>query len=118
MAVFSDRELPQFPEAREPADAAARVQRMEELFDMLTQALDETPERIATDAALIRAARDLSAYQSGGEWLIDYQLDELGLLPASLKRGVLSQDGLYDLLCSPEVEAALAETQAGPEQAE
>ena len=43
MAVFSDRELPLFPEAREPADAAARVQRMEELFDMLTQGACSVP---------------------------------------------------------------------------
>ncbi len=34
-------------------------------------------------------------------------LDELGLLPEDLKRGVLSQDGLYDLLDEPIVKALL-----------
>lgn len=41
----------------------------------------------------------LSGYMSSGEWLRDYEADEAGLLPPDLKRGVLSQDGLYDLLC-------------------
>ena len=40
----------------------------------------------------------LSAYYSGGQWLADYEADERGELPRGLKRGVLSQDGLYDLL--------------------
>ena len=32
-------------------------------------------------------------------WRKDYEADEAGTLPAGLKRGVLSQDALYDLLC-------------------
>jgi len=33
-----------------------------------------------------------------GQWLADYELDEAGGLPPDLKRGVLSEDGLYNLL--------------------
>jgi hypothetical protein len=33
-----------------------------------------------------------------GEWKEDYEADEAGKLPSELKRGVLSQDGLYNLL--------------------
>lgn len=40
----------------------------------------------------------LAAYMDSGEWLQDYEADEAGLLPADLKRGVLSQDALYNLL--------------------
>ena len=32
------------------------------------------------------------------EWMKDYESDEKGELPSDLKRGVLSEDGLYDLL--------------------
>lgn len=32
------------------------------------------------------------------EWMKDYESDEKGELPSKLKRGVLSQDSLYDLL--------------------
>lgn len=40
----------------------------------------------------------LEDYYTSGQWLDDYEADEQGLLPADLKRGVLSQDALYDLL--------------------
>ena len=40
----------------------------------------------------------LDEYYTSGEWLEDYEADEAGLLPKDMKRGVLSQDGLYDLL--------------------
>ncbi len=88
-----------------------RVRQMEALFDGLSDALRNTPARIASDEALREAAGTLSEYLSGGGWLRDYSLDELGLLPADLKRGVLSQDGLYDLLCTPEIKDALLPVQ-------
>ena len=40
----------------------------------------------------------LLAYYEGGQWLKDYESDERGELPPGLKRGVLSQDGVYNLL--------------------
>ena len=40
----------------------------------------------------------LDSYYTGGLWKQDYADDEAGLLPPDLLRGVLSQDGLYDLL--------------------
>ena len=40
----------------------------------------------------------LKEYYESGLWLSDYEADERGELPADLKRGVLSQDGLYNML--------------------
>ena len=40
----------------------------------------------------------LETYCTSGEWREDYEADERGELPPDLKRGVLSQDALYDLL--------------------
>ena len=40
----------------------------------------------------------LAAYLDGGDWLRDYEADERGELPEDLKRGVLSQDGIWNLL--------------------
>ena len=37
-------------------------------------------------------------YYTSPEWQEDYAADEAGLLPEGLKRGVLSQDGISDLL--------------------
>jgi hypothetical protein len=40
----------------------------------------------------------LDAYYTSGQWKEDYEADERGELPPDMKRGVLSQDALYDLL--------------------
>lgn len=68
--------------------AVERIAKMEQIFDTLRQA--ETP-----DPELLRQLRD---YYEGGQWRKDYELDEKGLLPKDLKRGVLSQDGVWNYL--------------------
>ena len=44
--------------------------------------------------------RHLELYYTGGQWQRDYDDDEAGKLPGDLKRGVLSEDAVYDLLAS------------------
>ena len=51
------------------------------------------------------ALEELAAYYDGGDWLSDFTADEAGLLPEDLKRGVLSEDGLYDLLLEADLAA-------------
>lgn len=70
---------------------AARVARMEVLLDFVLAHPDE-PSRIRP------ALKALADYYENGLWLSDYEADEQGLLPSGLKRGVLGQDTLYDLL--------------------
>jgi hypothetical protein len=41
---------------------------------------------------------ELRDYYVSDAWKRDFSSDEAGLLPKELKRGVLSQDGIYDLL--------------------
>nr|MBR4281128.1 DUF4298 domain-containing protein [Clostridia bacterium] len=60
-------------------------------------------DRIAAmEAAFDRHAPEdmplLAAYMDSGDWLRDYEADEQGLVPRCMKRGVLSQDGLYNLV--------------------
>ena len=40
----------------------------------------------------------LDAYYGSEEWKQDFADDEAGRLPADLKRGVLSEDGIWNLL--------------------
>ena len=73
-----------------------RIRQMEYYFDCLQEKVKsgggpDTPE-------LCEMLDELTAYYENGQWLTDYCLDEVGGLPAELKRGVLSQDGLYDFL--------------------
>ena len=71
-----------------------RIRGMEAAFDEALCAL----ERGERDARFLKNIRLLEEYVSSGQWLRDYESDEQGLLPARLKRGVLSQDALYNLL--------------------
>ena len=72
---------------------------MEALFDELGQALAEDPAAVQTPA-FREKLRQLTDYYESGRWMRHYEMDEAGLLPRDLKRGVLSQDGVYDLLSS------------------
>ena len=67
-------------------DRIRRVARYERLFD--EAAVSHDPEKL----------RLLEVYYTSGQWREDYEADERGELPPDLKRGVLSQDALYDLL--------------------
>lgn len=67
-------------------DRIRRVEKYERLFDEALVSRD--PEKL----------RLLEAYYTSGEWREDYEADEREELPPDLKRGVLSQDALYDLL--------------------
>ena len=67
-------------------------------------------ERITHMEALYDRAREtgqipqsLIDYYESGQWLKDYEADERGELPRDLKRGVLSQDGIYDLIEGAEI---------------
>lgn len=75
-----------------------RITRMEQCFDTLRAAAACTPAQLGSDAALREQLAALAAYYEGGQWLRDYELDEQGLLPQTLKRGVLAQDAVYDFL--------------------
>ncbi len=79
--------------------AINRIRQMEAYFDALSKAYTDAPKSIRTDDSLREMRRALTEYYEGGQWLCDYQADEAGLLPHNLKRGVLSEDGVYNLLC-------------------
>ena len=70
-----------------------RIQYMETLLDEITAGLD-TGEY----ASLESKVRELADYYEGPLWRADYESDENGLLPPGLKRGVLSEDGIYNVL--------------------
>ena len=57
----------------------------------LSSALDKYEEAKADIAAL-------SAYYDSDDWKKDFAADEAGHLPKDLKRGVLSEDGIWNLL--------------------
>lgn len=81
------------------AERILRVQHMEEIFNSISKAINQ-PVTEAHRQKLRDALRKLEAYYTGGDWLSDYDADHAGLFPTSLRRGVLSQDAIYDLLAA------------------
>lgn len=71
---------------------------MEQCFDRLQEAVHRDPTAIDNDPVLQTLLSELLEYYEGGQWLHDYALDEQGGLPVGLKRGVLSQDAVFDFL--------------------
>ena len=69
---------------------------MESVFDEVHNALAEGVD--IEDALLQEKIEILIQYYESKQWKIDYSADERGELPADLKRGVLSEDGVYNLL--------------------
>lgn len=74
-----------------------RIEHFEKIFDETSAAVDNLSVALENYAAAQKKYSELLAYY-GGDWLRDYDDDEAGKLPKDLKRGVLSQDGVYDLL--------------------
>ncbi|MBQ2975088.1 MAG: DUF4298 domain-containing protein [Phascolarctobacterium sp.] len=75
-----------------------RIQKMEVYFDILSSAIKSNPQILKEDVNLLKMLCELTSYYESGQWLKDFESDERGELPKDLKRGVLSEDGVYNLL--------------------
>ena len=75
-----------------------RICRMEQILDDASAAVRKLSDALGQYAALQPRIRELEAYYTGPLWMKDYADDEAGKLPPDLKRGVLSEDAVYNLL--------------------
>lgn len=75
-----------------------RIASMEQCFDEVLEMINNSQEEIYKDVSIRKKLQVLSDYYENGLWLHDYECDEKGELPDNLKRGVLSEDALYNLL--------------------
>ena len=77
----------------------ARIEAMERRLDACAGAVRALTERLSDVDALRDDMAVLLRYYGSADWFIDLDADARGELPAGLKRGVLSEDEAYDLLC-------------------
>ena len=75
-----------------------RIETMEKNLDLVQKAIGELSAAFEAYENAQEALRDLSEYYDSPQWMEDFEDDEAGLLPKDLKRGVLSEDSVYDLL--------------------
>ena len=79
-------------------DQLARLSAMEERLSRAAGALCRLDAALADLETLRQDVAVLAAYYEGPLWRADFEADERGLLPPDLRRGVLSEDAVYDLL--------------------
>ena len=88
-----------------------RIKQMELHLDRASSAVMQLSAALDNYVAARQAIQELSAYYGSEEWKNDYADDEAGRLPQDLKRGVLSEDGIWNLLTdSRELNARLLST--------
>ena len=73
-----------------------RIKRMEQRFNNALAAFKD--ESAASLKAVKEDVAELSKYYGSELWKQDFAADEAGNLPPDLKRGVLSEDGIWNLL--------------------
>ena len=75
-----------------------RIAEMERCLDASREALDALEKAFSEYEAVQKDYRRLCGYYSSIRWMEDLEADEAGKLPENLKRGVLSEDAVYDLI--------------------
>ena len=76
----------------------ARIRLMERRLNQALAAVKRLDSALEKYEAAQEAIAALSEYYGSDLWKQDFAADEAGLLPKGLKRGVLSEDGIWNLL--------------------
>lgn len=90
-----------------------RITLMESYLDEAKITLKAYSESMKAYQEIQAKLRELAGYYSGEDWRKDFADDEAGRLPKDLKRGVLSEDSVYDVLSeNTELQAETLEVMA------
>lgn len=79
-------------------DRIQRVADMEKAYDASAAAIHALADAVAQYERIQGDYKKLSDYYGSTRWMKDFEADEKGQLPPDLKRGVLSEDGVYHLM--------------------
>lgn len=79
-------------------DRIARISEMEDRYNEVTRVLAALEEAVAEYEDFKSEIGILNDYMTSGQWKKDFEADEAGQVPKDLKREVLSEDALYNLL--------------------
>ena len=79
-------------------DQIDRIMKMEGILRSAEGTLKQIDSALEQYEAIQDQIATLDAYYGSDEWRYDLDCDTAGLLPSDLRRGVLSEDEVYDLL--------------------
>ena len=74
------------------------MNKMEAIYQKANETLKALEANIFDLQHMQDDLQKLSDYYGSKQWRKDFEADEQGLYPEDLKRGVLSEDGVYNLL--------------------
>lgn len=75
-----------------------RITEMESRLDSASDAISRLAGALAAYEDIQESYLVLENYYGSTEWREDFEADEAGKLPEDLKRGVLSEDAVYNLI--------------------
>lgn len=75
-----------------------RIKDFEYKYSEITRVLAALDMALDEYAGIKSYIGDLKDYMESGQWKADFEADERGKIPADMERGVLSEDGLYNML--------------------
>lgn len=75
-----------------------RIIEMEQYLDRSLDACAKLQAALDTYEETAEEYLKLAEYYGSTAWMEDFEADEAGKLPADLKRGVLSEDAVYNLI--------------------
>ena len=87
---------------KEMMNQTERIRHMEQTLDTVSEAVQNLSDALDAYTAVQPQMEELIRYYESPQWMADYDADNAGLIPTDLKRGVLSEDAVYDLLAEHE----------------
>ncbi len=75
-----------------------RIEKMEAVYDKCREAVDKLLTAAEDYAAIKPQLDELARYYESPLWLEDFDADRNGKIPNTIKRGILTEDAIWDLL--------------------
>lgn len=75
-----------------------RIRAMEQALNEAVPAVEQLRAALEAYKSVQPQLKALAEYYQSPLWMRDYDADQAGLLPPQLRRGVLTEDALWDLL--------------------
>ena len=75
-----------------------RIEKMESNMEVSELAIRELSEALEKYESAQDKYYELTNYYGSVQWMDDYEADEEGKLPVDMKRSVLSEDAVYNLI--------------------
>jgi len=79
-------------------DQIMRIIYMEEKLNRIEAAIKGLEEALENYEDIQKDLEELVTYYDGRLWRKDFEDDEAGKIPENVNRGVLSEDGIYNIL--------------------